>query len=118
MFQEDIPTLSQGELLDYKYRFVGFLYLPHPHSGKKIQVTFFHQQSEFQSYIICMSDIPERKERRYAKINREKLGIVVKDREVVPYARRGIHGASYTHFKESIRQGFKQHAEWWEGEIL
>lgn len=113
-----IPTVGKSTLLGFQYRLVGFAHRPHPlERKKKIQLTFFYQQSTERKYLICMSDVTRQQAKQFKPILSRRLGSIVGADEVVPYVQRAIDGAAFDQFKEIMKEGFGSQIEWWNGHI-
>jgi len=110
-----IPTVGKSTLLGFRYRLVGFAYMRHPMDKKKVQMTFFHQQSPDGLYLICMSDVTRSQAKQFQNTLRGQLGDIVDAEEVVPYVQRSVGGATFNQFKDAMREGLEVKAEWWNG---
>tara|TARA_Y100000034_G_C6802973_1_gene360328 strand:+ start:362 stop:700 length:339 start_codon:yes stop_codon:yes gene_type:complete len=100
-------TLGKSTLLGFRYKLVGFGYIPHPESSGKIQLTFFHQQSDKGIFLICMSDVSNKQAKLYRKALNQQIGKIVESDEVIPYVKRSIDGATLEQFKEVMRGSFE-----------
>lgn len=109
-----IPSTGKSTLYGYRYRLVGFLYLKHPENRmRKLQMTFYHQQSNAGTYIFCISEVSRQQAKEFKSILKKNLGTIVGAEEVAPYAQRNVANASYENFQEVITETFGNKTEWW-----
>jgi len=106
----NLPTIGKSTLFGFKYRLIGFGYIPHPSGNGKIQITFFHQLSESGMFLICFSDVSNNQSKEFSKTLRKELGKVVDANEVIPYVQRSINNTNFEEFQNIMRIGFKDQA--------
>ena len=107
--EESIPTQGKSTLLGFQYRILGVSYMPHALDRKRrVQVSFFRQQSPQGLYLLCLSDVPKKKVTQYKREIVQRLGELVDDTSVAHYAVRSFQVPTYEDFKEVIQQSLAQ----------
>lgn len=102
-----MDTKGKSILLGFEYKLVGFGFTPNPENNRKrVQLTFFHQESNAGLYLICLSNVTKQE----AGINtiqlKARLGQCVDPEELFAFVQRSIGGASYQQFKTIINEAF------------
>jgi hypothetical protein len=99
---------GKSTLMGFQYKLVGFGFAPNPENNrKKLQLTFFHQESVAGLYLICISNVTTQQVGVNKIQLKKELGRSVPAEEVIIFVQRSVERASYEQFKEVINECFK-----------